>query len=83
MIRLLLRGSAFIPSYVAERVHAVPSHQSCGIATLSRADTIETIIGIIFARSKRRSFPQAPKKHNPVLRFQKMMAGTALKSVPP
>lgn len=80
---LILLGSDFIPSYVPERVRVVPSHRSCRIATLSRADTIETIIGIIFTRRKRRSFPQAPKKHNPVLRFQKMMAGMALKSAPP
>lgn len=74
---LILRGNDFIPSYVPERVRAVPFHQSCRIATLSRADTIETIIGIIFARSKIWSFPEAPKKHNPVLRFWKMMAWMA------
>lgn len=61
---LISWGSDFIPSYyVPERVQAVPSHQSCRIATLSsRADTVKTIIGILFARSKRWSFPQAPKK---------------------
>ena len=58
---LILPGPALIPSYVPERVHTVPSHQSCRTATLSRADTIETVIGIIFTQSKRRSFPQAPK----------------------
>lgn len=77
------RGSDFIPSYIPERVRTIHSHQSCRIATLSRTDTIETIIGIIFTRSKRRSFPQAPKKHNPVLRFQKMMPRMAWKSAPP
>lgn len=77
------QGSDFIPSYIPERVRTIHSHQSCRIATLSRTDTIETIIGIIFTRSKRRSFPQAPKKHNPVLRFQKMMPRMAWKSAPP
>lgn len=76
---LISCGSDFIPSYyVPERVQAVPSHQSCRIATLnSRADTVETIIGIIFARSKGGHFLRHQKKHNPVLRFQKMMAGMA------
>lgn len=40
----------------------------------SGADATETIIGIMFARSKIWSFPEAPKKHNPVLRFWKTMA---------
>lgn len=43
---------SFILSSVPERVQAAPSHQSCRTATLSRADTTETVIGIIFARSK-------------------------------
>lgn len=74
---LTLPGSDFIPNSVPERVPAVPFHQSCRIAMLNRADSIETIIGIIFVRSKRWSFPEAPKKHNPVLRFQYMMAWVA------
>lgn len=77
------RALIFIPRHVPERMPVVPSHHSCRIATLSRADTVETIIGIIFTRSKRQSFPQAPKKHNPVLRFWKMVTGGALKSTPP
>lgn len=49
---LIFWGFDFILSSVPERVQAAPSHQSCRIATLSRADTTETVIGIIFARSK-------------------------------
>lgn len=76
-------GSHFILSHVPTGVDTISSYRPCGIATLSRADTIEAIIGIIFTRSKEQSIPQGPKKYNPVLSFQKLMAGKVLKPALP